>query len=278
MTDRLGILLAGARTLDAAGARAAGAARQPRALAVGASGLQADGAGRFRVFAQADRLWLPAAGRAALVESGGAQQNRSTLLSATWNRNERVGLAWTANMMFAHASSSPALSGTPIIGTMERLRDGPVYELASASGSRRRRTSLSWRGDPAGAAGIAPPAGVRCERSWTGVTRDPPGASLIGELWMANPRALAVHYRRRAIPVERPGTGVRATNQIPVTSARSRPGPAGIDHGGVPQWDAAHIPWRALSPRSARRWRSFKRSPRPWAAYARYAPRLPSTT
>ena len=76
------------------------------------------------------------------------QHDRSLLLSSAWNRTSHGGLAWSANLTYGYASSTPPLSGTAIVSTMERLRDGPVDELASSSDSRRHRTSINWRGDP----------------------------------------------------------------------------------------------------------------------------------
>jgi len=281
MTDRLGILLAGGLARSTRLERERLAPRESRAHSLSAHLVyKATARDDLRVFAQADRLSLPAAGRAALVDPGGAQQNRSTLLSATWNRNERVGLAWTANMMFAHASSSPALSGTPIIGTMERLRDGPVYELASASGSRRRRTSLSWRGDPGPVRWLGsrhlPEFGASA--SWTGVTRDPPGASLIGELVDGQP-ARAWQYttdgeRSRSSGLE---LAFWATNQIPVTSRIDldlglRASTTAASRNGT----GADIPWRALSPSVSATWRILPNDRlTALGGYARYAPRLP---
>ena len=74
-----------------------------------------------RLFVETDGLSLPAAGRAMLVDPGLEQHDRSLLVSSTWNRTSRGGLAWSANLAYTHASSTPALSGTAIVGTTERL-------------------------------------------------------------------------------------------------------------------------------------------------------------
>ena len=162
-----------------------------------------------RLFVETDGLSLPAAGRAMLVDPGLEQHDRSLLVSSTWNRTSRGGLAWSANLAYTHASSTPALSGTAIVGTTERLRDGPVDELASSSDRQRHRASVSWRGDPGPVRvwGLLHRIEFGSEASWTGATRDAPGDSLIGELVNGQPaRAWQVHDRRVALSLGRPGT------------------------------------------------------------------------
>ncbi len=281
VSDRLGILLAGALARSTRLERERLSPLESRAETLSAHLVyKATARDDLRVFAQGDRLSFPVAGRAALVDPALPQQNRSMLLSATWSRNERVGLAWTANVTFAHASASPALSGTPVVETMERLRDGPVYELASASSSRRRRTSLSWRGDPGAVRWLGsrhlPEIGASV--SWTGVTRDAPGASLIGELVDGQP-ARAWQYttdgdRSRWGGLE---LALWATNEIPITSR------VDIDLGLRASTTAASrngegvdIPWRALSPSVSGTWRILPNDRLTFlAGYARYAARLP---
>ena len=110
-----------------------------------------------RLFAQSDALSFPVVGRAALVNGALEQASRSTLLSTTWDRTARVGLTWSANVTYAIATSEAAMAGMPILATMERLRDGPVGELAASTSGRRHRNVLqlarrSGSGDLAGAA------------------------------------------------------------------------------------------------------------------------------
>jgi hypothetical protein len=88
-----------------------------------------------RLFAQSDGLSFPAAGRAALVNAALEQTSRSTLLSTTWDRTARAGLAWSANATYAAATSEAQMAGTAVLATMERLRDGPVGD------SRHRRAA-----------------------------------------------------------------------------------------------------------------------------------------
>jgi hypothetical protein len=281
VSDRLGILVAGALARSSRLERERLSSLESRAQTLSAHLVyKATARDDLRVFAQADRLSFPVAGRAALVDPGLSHEDRHTLLSATWSRNERAGFAWTANATFAHASASPALSGAPIVATMERLRDGPVYELASTSDSRRRRTSFSWRGEPGPVRWLGarqlPEFGASL--SWTGVTRDPPGASLIGELVDGQP-ARAWQYatdgdRSRWSGVE---LALWATNEIPVTSSIDldlglRASTASASRNG----EGAHIPWRALSPSVSGTWRVLPNDRFTiMAGYARYAARLP---
>ena len=163
-----------------------------------------------RLFAQSDGLSFPVVGRAALVDPALEQTSRSTLLSTTWDRTARVGLAWSANVTYAAATSGAAMAGTPVLATMERLRDGPVGEAAAATSGRRDRTSFSWRGDPGPVAWLGARHHPQFGASllWTGVRRDAPGTSLIGELVNGEPaRAWQVLDRRRPLAGGRQGTG-----------------------------------------------------------------------
>ena len=193
-----------------------------------------------RLFAQSDGLSFPAVGRAALVNPGLEQTSRSTLLSTTWDRTARVGLAWSANATYAVATSEAAMAGTPVLATMERLRDGPVGELAASSSGRRHRTSFSWRGDPGPLTWLGrrhhPQFGASL--LWTGVRRDAPGTSLIGELVDGEP-ARAWQYSTDGAPSRAGGRELAlwATNEIPVTSrVRPQSRAARDDDGGVPPW------------------------------------------
>ncbi len=281
VSDRLGLLLAGdvARSTRLERERLAPLDSLARTLS-GHLLYRATTRDHVRLFAQADRLSFPVAGRAILVDPSLQQQDRSTLVSATWNRASRVGLAWSATLTDARASSAPALSGTPIIGTMERLRDGPVHELASSSSSRRHRTSLGWRGDAGPVRWLGtrhvPTLGARA--SWTGVTREAPGPSLIGELVDGSP-ARAWRYATDGTPSQASALELAlwATDQIPVTSRVDldlglRASTTAASRNGA----SAHIPWRALSPSISGSWRVLANDRLTLlAGYAHYAARLP---
>ena len=281
VSDRLGILLAGALARSSRLETDRLSPLDSHALTLSAHlAYKATDRDDLRVFAQADRLSLPVVGRATLVDPGLAQQNRATLVSTTWNRTERVGLAWSADVTYARLASEPALSGMPIVGTMERLRDGPVYELASAASSRRHRTSVNWRGDPGPVSwrGSHHLPEFGASASWTGVTRYAPGASLIGELVDGQP-ARAWEYATDGAPSLWSGLELAfwATDEIPVTSSVDidlglRASSTSASRDGA----AVHIPWRALSPKVSGTWHvlpddrvTFR------AGYARYAARLP---
>ena len=234
----------------------------------------------LRVFAQTDRLAFPVAGRAALVDAGLQQADRSTLISTTWDRRSRAGLAWSGNLSYSHSSGTPALAGTAVTATMERLRDGPVYELAATGEGSRHRTSLNWRGDP----GEKKWLGLRHlpefggSTSWTGATRQAPGTSIIGELVDGVP-ARVWQYASDGLASQWGGfeAALWATNEIPITSRVDVDlGIRGSVSSASRSGDSDGISWRALSPSVMGTWRAISNG---WltfsAGYARYAARLP---
>jgi hypothetical protein len=233
-----------------------------------------------RLFVETDRLAVPAAERAALVDPGLQQRDRSWLLSSTWNRAPRGGLAWSANLTYGYASSTPALSGTAIVGTMERLRDGPVDELASSSDRRRHRASVNWRADPGPLRWLGARHRIEFggEASWTGATRSAPGDSLVGELVDGRP-ARAWLYTTDGQSSRWGGRELAfwATDEIPVTSTVDidlalRASASSAARDGT----SADIPWRALSPAVSGTWRIRPNGRLTFmAGYARYAPRFP---
>jgi hypothetical protein len=233
-----------------------------------------------RLFAQSDRLSFPVVGRAALVNAALEQASRSTLLSTTWDRTARVGLMWSANVTYAVATSGGALAGTPVLATMERLRDGPVADLAASTSGRRQLTSFSWRGDPGPVTWLGrrhlPQFGASL--LWTGVRRDAPGTSLIGELVDGQP-ARAWQYSTDGAPSRAGGRelAIWATNEMPVTSRFDltfglRATTAAASRHG----EAAGITWRALSPSISGTWRVLPDDRVTFLlGVAQYAARLP---
>ena len=234
----------------------------------------------LRVFAQGSRLSLPSTTRAMLVDRALEHREQTALVSATWNRARHAGLAWSGNLTFAQASSSPALAGESVTGTMERLRDGPVYELAAAGDGRRRRLGFSWRGEAAPVRWLGlrhhPEFGV--SSSFTGARRDAPGTSLIGELVDGEP-ARAWRYSSDGAPSRWRGLegALWATDEIAVTSRIDidlslRASTAGVsrDTGG------SSVRWSTLSPGILGTWRAINNG---WltflAGFATYGARLP---
>ena len=234
----------------------------------------------IRIYAQSDRLSFPGTGRTMLVDPALQQRERSTVLSSTWNRATRAGLAWSGNLTYAYASTGPAFSGAPITGTTERLRDGPPYELAAAGASARQRTTLQWRGEPRPVTflGLRHHPEFGGSVSWTASNRSAPGASVIGELVDGEPARVWEYTSDGGTSKWRGNElGVWATNEIPVTSrvdialgiraVVSRAGRAG---------EGASIDWRTLSPSILGTYRAISNG---WltflAGYAQYAPRLP---
>jgi hypothetical protein len=233
----------------------------------------------FRVFAQNDHMVLPSAGRARLVDAALQQRDRFTVLSSTWDHRPQAGLAWTGNLTYASGASAPALSGVPITGVTERLRDGVPWDLAASAASGRERTYISWRGDPGrvrifGSAHL-PQFGANA--SFTGATREPPGDTIIGELVDGRP-ARAFAYAASG-PVTWSGAEIAfwATDRIPVTSrldldAALRVASTTASRAG----SAVHIPWRSVSPSIQGTWRALPNGRLTLVAgYAKYSSRLP---
>jgi hypothetical protein len=281
VSPRLGLLVAGALGRSSRLERERPATLPSRTQDLSAhlvySATQRD---EVRLFGQDDRISYPVAGRAMLVDPGLQQRDRYTLLSSTWDHRPALGLAWSANLTYAHGASNPALSGEPIVGTMERLRDGPVQELAASAGSRRNRTSVSWRGDPGPVRWLGarhlPQFGVNA--SWTGVTRHAPGDTLVGELVNHDP-ARAWKYTTSGARSNWGGTELAfwAANQIPLSSRVDldlgvRASATSASREGA----SAHIPWRALSPNVQGTWRIVPNGRLTFmAGYGKYSSRLP---
>ena len=233
----------------------------------------------FRVFAQNDRVAVPSAGRARLVDAALQEHDRFTVISNTWDHRPQEGLAWTGNVTYANGASTPALSGVAVTGVTERLRDGLPWDLAASATGTRERTYVSWRGDPGrvrilGSAHL-PQFGANA--SFTGATADAPGDTVIGELVDGHP-ARAFTYtasgssRRSAAEI-----AVWAMDRIPVTSrldidAAVRAASTTASRAGSP----AHIPWRSLSPGIQGTWRAIPNGRLTLVAgYAKYSARLP---
>jgi hypothetical protein len=234
----------------------------------------------LRLFAQTDRLSFPVSGRAMLVDPELQQRELSTVISTTWNRATRTGMAWSANLTYSLATTGAALAGIPVTGTMERLRDGPPYELAASGPSTRHRTSLQWRGEPRPVTvlGLHQQPEIGVSGSWTLSTRDAPGATVIGELvdgeparvweytsdgdssrWRGNELTLWAADEVHVHPRVDVDLGLRAA-----LSSASR--------GGV----GGHITWSALSPSILGTYRAIADGRLTFlAGYARYASRLP---
>jgi hypothetical protein len=185
ISDRLGLLVAGGLARSTRRERERPTDMDSRAGTItGHLAYQATPRDNVRLFAQADLLSFPAIGRAALVDAGLEQKGRSALLSTTWDRTARTGLVWSGNATYSVSSSDGALGGTPVLATMERLRDGPVGDLAASTSGRSHRASIRWRGDPGPLSfmGTRHLANFGGSAMWSGVRRDAPGTSLIGEL------------------------------------------------------------------------------------------------
>ncbi len=200
------------------------------------------------------------------------------LVAATWNRSRQGPLAWSGTLTLAQASSSPPLAGESVVASMERLREGPVYEMAAAGESRRRRTALSWRGEavPVRFLGLRHHPEFGATASWTGVKRMAPGSSRLGELVDGEP-ARAWQYTSDGGTSRWRGSeaALWASDEIAITSRIDvdlglRASTAGASREG------ANIRWNALSPSILGTYRAINNG---WltflAGYAQYDARLP---
>jgi hypothetical protein len=233
-----------------------------------------------RIFAQTDRLSTPVTGRAMLVDPGLQHADRSTLISTTWNRATARGLAWSANLTYGRASSDPALAGTAVLGTTERLRDGPAYEMAAASASTRQRTALQWRGEarPIRFLGLRHLTEIGGSAAWTAATRHAPGTSVIGEVVDGEP-ARVWEYTTDGAPSRWRGTELAAwaTDEIHVIPRVDIDlGIRAASSGASRKGEGGSISWRSLSPSILGTYRAISNG---WltflAGYARYSARLP---
>jgi len=253
VSDRLGILVAGGLARSTRTERDQPAEMASRAGTISTHlAYKATPRDNVRLFAQADFLSFPAVGRAALVDATLDQKGRSALLSTTWDRSANAGLMWSANATYSGSSSEGDLTGTPVVTTMERLRDGPVGDLAASTSGRSHRASFRWRGDPGPLSwlGLRHLTNFGGSATWSGVRRDAPGTSLIGELVDGIP-ARAWQYSTDGEASRAGGRELAAwaTDEIHVTpwldldlGLRATTSSASRDG------DSDGITWRALSP------------------------------
>ncbi len=157
------------------------------------------------------------------------------LVTTTWNRARQGRLAWSGALTLAQASSTPALAGESVIGTMERLRDGPVYELAAARENRRRRMSLSWRGEtmPVRWLGLRHHPEFGTSASLNGVQTK--GTGHLGARRARRRRAgagVAILFRRGSVALERDRSGAVGDRRDCHHVADRRRSRAACVHGG----------------------------------------------
>ena len=253
LSSRLGLLLAGGLSRSTRTERDHQVDMDSRAGTITMHlAYKASARDNVRLFAQADRLSFPAVGRAALVDPALDHKGRSTLLSTTWDRSARAGLMWSANATYSASSSQGALSGAPVVTTMERLRDGPVGDLAASTSGRSHRTSVRWRGDPGPLSwlGLRHHTNFGGSAMWSGVSREAPGSSLIGELVDGIP-ARAWRYSTDGATSGAAGRELAfwATDEIHVTPWLDLD--LGLRASTSSAWrqaDGGTIAWRGVSP------------------------------
>ena len=279
LSERLGLLLAG---------NVIGSTRFERESPTELSGSVANVAAHLvyratdrdnvRVFIEGDRLSLPSTTRGRLVDPTAKQRDQSFVASSTWDRARQGGIAWSGTLSLAQASSTPPLAGEPIVGTMERLREGPIYEMAAAGESRRRRASLTVRGEaaPMQWLGLQHRAEFGASGSWSGVKRESPGTSLIGELVDGAP-ARAWQYSSDGTSRWRGSeAALWGTNEIAITPRVDVDLGLRLSTAGASRDDGTSVRWTSLSPSIFGTYRAINNG---WltfsAGYAQYGARLP---
>ena len=107
-------------------------AAEQRRHALGPFVYRASDRDHVQIFAAGERLSLPTTTRGRQINPAAEDREQSMLVTATWNRSRQGALAWSGSLTLGQASSTPPFAGEPLVASMERLRDGPVYELAAA--------------------------------------------------------------------------------------------------------------------------------------------------
>lgn len=284
LSDRLGIVLTGALLRSSRTERLSRVSLPGRASSFTTHVVfNASERDELRVFGQVDHLALPGAGRSTLVDRALQQHDLFTVVSATWDHGKTSAIAWSGNLTYGRGSSTPALAGLPIAGTMERSREGPVYEMAVVSPRTRDRLFASWRGDPGRVTWLSahhlPRFGFN--GSWTHVSRDAPGATTVGELVQGRP-ARVWSYATSGQPSKWSGLEFAAwvTDEFSPTPRVDvdlglRASVTGASRDGT----SPGIPWRSVSPSVLTTsrlldWGGYGRLSL-LAGFARYGARLP---
>ena len=279
VTERLGLHMAG-NLAGSTRVERYGTAELPSSVATlsGHFVYRASDRDHVQIFAAGERLSLPTTTRGRQINPASEDREQSILVSATWNRSRQGALAWSGSLTMGQAASTPPFAGEPLVASMERLRDGPVYELAAAGESRRRRTSLSWRGEamPVRWLGLQHHPVFGATASWSGVKREAPGLSLIGELVDGEP-ARAWEFTSDGGTSRWRGSeaALWATDEIAITPRIDVDLGLRASTSGASR-DGASIRWNMLSPSILGTYRAINNG---WltflAGYAQYDARLP---
>ena len=234
----------------------------------------------LRLFAEHDSVGFPAAGRARLADPGLREDQRDTLLSTAWDHRPVRGFAWSAHATYAHSAADRPLSNIPVVGTLERLREGPAEALAADAAGTRSRTSLDWRADPGPSRwlGVRHTTQFGANASWIAARRDAPGSTLIGELVNGAP-ARVWQYSTTGTQSRWDGTELAfwVSTRVPVTprfeiEAAVRASAASAGRRAAP----VTISWRAVSPKIQGTWRALDDNRLTvMAAFSNYTARLP---
>ena len=176
----------------------------------------------------------------------------------------------------------PALAGTPIIGTTERLRDGPLSSSRRRPRARAIATSLQWRGEPRPVRflGLRHLPEFGASASWTASTRQAPGRLDSSASWWTAQPARVWQYTTDGgtVPVARQRARALGDQRDPGhVPRRHRPRPArGVDRRRLVRAKERAITWRTLSPSILGTYRALNNGRLTFlAGYARYASRLP---
>jgi hypothetical protein len=102
----------------------------------------------FRFVVAGQRLIRPFPGRARFQDGNAAERDRQLQIQGTWESLPGTPTHWRIAGAFQRSGLTPELGGLVAAGAIERLRDGPVPELISATAGRRGRWTTSATFEP----------------------------------------------------------------------------------------------------------------------------------
>ena len=217
------------------------------------------GADHLRVVASVDGAKHPFAGRARYADRNVLSRDTFYNVHTIWEHAGNGRATWSAAVGTARAAiGAPDVTTTKSVGTIERLVDGPVLEVALPSGGTRQRTSAAIRFDQVGLGSSLArhgfSGGVSISRNSS--TVDSTAPALIGELVDGLP-ARAWDYSWGGSSIERSGTEAAAwlTGRISLASRLSIEGGARAERASASSTtNPTSISWHSIEPRAHLRW------------------------
>ena len=137
--------------------------------------------GQLRVVATTDAISRPFASRARYPDRSVTARDQFWHAHGIWEHSSSGGTTWSAAAGYDRGvSGAPAPGGSPVVGVVERLRDGPIPELVSVSGGVQQRIGGVFRLRPAVGSRHTLDLGLSLAR--TGSSSEPMPRALVGEL------------------------------------------------------------------------------------------------